>query len=35
MSQAEFIADDSGTINASKQAPVKSSYRIVSSMGLV
>ncbi|HEY4379821.1 MAG TPA: acyl-CoA thioester hydrolase/BAAT C-terminal domain-containing protein [Acidobacteriaceae bacterium] len=35
MSQAEFVADDAGTIDTSKQAPNKGSYRIVSSMGLV
>ena len=34
-SQAEFIADDAGTVDTSKQAPAKGSYRIVSAMGLV
>ena len=34
-SQSEFAADDSGTVDTSKQAPVKGSYRIVSAMGLV
>jgi hypothetical protein len=34
-SQAEFTADDAGTVDTSKQAPVKGSYRIVSAMGLV
>ncbi len=35
MSQTEFVADDTGTIDTSKQAPVKGSYRTVSAMGLV
>ena len=35
-SQADFIADDSGGIDTSKQTPEKgSSYRVVSTMGLV
>jgi dienelactone hydrolase len=34
-SQAEFIADDAGTVDTSKQSPAKGSYRIVSAMGLV
>jgi dienelactone hydrolase len=34
-SQAEFVADDTGTVDASKQSPIKGSYRIVSAMGLV
>ena len=35
MSQAEFVAGETGTVDTSKQAPVKGSYRIVSAMGLV
>jgi dienelactone hydrolase len=34
-SQAEFLADAQGSVDASKQAPVAGSYREVSSMGLV
>ena len=35
-SKADFIADDSGSIDTSKQAPEKgSSYRIASAMGLI
>jgi dienelactone hydrolase len=34
-SQAEFVADDAGTVDTSKLAPAKGSYRIVSAMGLV
>jgi dienelactone hydrolase len=34
-SQAEFAADDIGTVDTSKQPPVKGSYRIVSAMGLI
>lgn len=34
-SEAEFIADAQGTVDASKQAPVKGSYNTVSAMGLV
>src|SRR5579864_5601533 len=32
---AEFIADAQGTVDASKQAPVSGSYKVVSSMGLL
>jgi dienelactone hydrolase len=34
-SQAEFVADDAGTVDTSRQAPTKGSYRTVSAMGLV
>ncbi|MBV9266397.1 MAG: acyl-CoA thioesterase/BAAT N-terminal domain-containing protein, partial [Acidobacteriaceae bacterium] len=34
-SEAEFIADDQGRVDLATQAPVKGSYRISSSMGLV
>jgi hypothetical protein len=34
-SQAEFVADDTGTVDTAKQSPVKGSYGIVSSIGLV
>jgi dienelactone hydrolase len=34
-SQAEFIADDGGSIDTAKQAPAKGSYKAVSAMGLV
>jgi dienelactone hydrolase len=34
-SQAEFLADAQGTVDASQQAPVKGSYEGVSAMGLV
>jgi dienelactone hydrolase len=34
-SQAEFVADDTGTVDTSKQPPVKGSYRVVSAMGLI
>ena len=34
-SEAKFIADSSGTVDVSKQAPVKGSYKEVSAMGLV
>ena len=34
-SEAEFIADAQGTVDASKQAPVKGSYNTVSAMGLI
>lgn len=35
MSQAEFVADANGTVDLSKQAPVKGSYKNTSAMGLV
>lgn len=34
-SQAEFIADAQGTVDLSKQAPVKGSYSEISAMGLI
>ncbi len=34
-SEAEFAADAQGTVDTSRQAPEKGSYRIVSAMGLV
>ena len=34
-SEAEFVADHEGTIDVTKQAPVKGSYRECSAMGLV
>jgi dienelactone hydrolase len=34
-SAGEFIADGQGTVDVSKQAPVKGSYSIVSAMGLI
>lgn len=34
-SQAEFLADDQGTVDVSRQAPVKGSYDEVSAMGLI
>jgi dienelactone hydrolase len=34
-SEAEFVADAQGAVNTAMQAPVKGSYRIVSSSGLV
>jgi hypothetical protein len=34
-SQAEFVADSQGTVDASQQAPVKGPYEGVSAMGLV
>jgi dienelactone hydrolase len=34
-SQAEFIADADGTVDASKQAPAAGSYKEVSAMGLI
>jgi len=34
-SQAEFVADASGTVDLATQAPVKGSYKSVSAMGLV
>ena len=34
-SQAEFAADETGTIDCSKQAPVKGSYHTVSALGLI
>jgi dienelactone hydrolase len=34
-SQAEFAADDTGTVDTSTQAPVDGSYRAVSAMGLI
>jgi len=34
-SEAEFVADAQGTVDTSKQAPVKGSYKEVSSLGLV
>jgi dienelactone hydrolase len=34
-SQAEFIADPQGVVDASRQAPVKGSYKEVSAMGLI
>jgi len=35
-SQADFVADDAGSIDTSRQAPEKgSSYRVISAMGLV
>jgi len=33
--EAEFAADDAGTVDTSRQAPVKGSYRTVSALGLV
>ena len=33
--RADFVADEAGAIDTSKQAPVKGSYRIVSAMGLI
>ena len=35
VSEAEFIADAAGTVDVSKQAPVKGSYNEVSSLGLI
>jgi dienelactone hydrolase len=35
ISQAEFSADDRGTMDVSRQAPVKGSYKEVSAMGLI
>jgi dienelactone hydrolase len=34
-SEAEFVSDAQGTVDTSRQAPEKGSYRIVSAMGLV
>ena len=34
-SSAEFVADETGTVDTAKQAPVKGSYHIVSAMGLI
>jgi hypothetical protein len=34
-SQADFVADAQGAVDASKQAPVAGSYKEVSAMGLV
>jgi dienelactone hydrolase len=34
-SEAEFIADDKGVVDATKQAPVKGSYKKVSAAGLI
>ena len=34
-SEAEFIADDQGTVDVTKQTPVKGSYRNCSAMGLI
>src|SRR5580704_15645882 len=34
-SQADFVADSQGNIDASKQAPVSGSYKEVSAMGLI
>lgn len=34
-SEAEFVADERGVIDTSKQAPVKGSYQEVSAMGLI
>ncbi|HTX77178.1 MAG TPA: acyl-CoA thioesterase/bile acid-CoA:amino acid N-acyltransferase family protein [Terracidiphilus sp.] len=33
--EAEFVADVSGTVDATRQAPMKGSYKTVSAMGLV
>src|SRR5580658_2706330 len=33
--EAEFVADAQGVVDASKQAPLKGSYRITSAMGLI
>ena len=34
-SEAEFVADDEGTVDTASQAPQKGSYRIASALGLV
>jgi len=34
-SQADFIADSHGLVNAAKQAPIEGSYRAISAMGLI
>jgi dienelactone hydrolase len=34
-SQADFVADTQGTVDASKQAPVSGSYKEISAMGLI
>jgi len=34
-SSADFVADDDGAVDASKQAPVSGSYKVISSMGLL
>ena len=34
-SEAEFVADQQGAVDASRQAPVKGSYKVLSPMGLI